>query len=242
MTPGLTAQQLTGRDSSHLTTLAGGHQLQAQAAKAFGALQTEAREAGFELSIASSFRSFERQCLIWNAKATGKRPVHDDTGRAIDIAALSPAARVHAIMRFSALPGTSRHHWGSDLDVFDAAAMPPGYQLALSPAEVATGGLFDPLHCWLDQLMATNQSHGFFRPYGTDRGGVAPERWHLSFAPLARLCESTCDSALFESALEEADFELREAVRQDMHGLLRRYVFVPGDWCPAQYSSWGGGV
>ena len=26
---------------------------------------------------------------------------------------------------------------------------------------------------------------GFFRPYTTDRGGVAPEPWHLSYAPVA---------------------------------------------------------
>lgn len=236
MTSRLTAQQLTGRDTSHLTTLACGNQLHALAANAFRALQAEARESGFDLSIASGFRSFERQCAIWNAKATGQRPVHDDNGHFIDLDALSPSARVHAIMRFSALPGTSRHHWGSDLDVFDAAAMPPGYQLALSPAEVAAGGLFDPLHCWLDTLMAKNQSHGFFRPYAVDRGGVAPERWHLSFAPLSRVCESACDSALFTSALEVADIELREAVAKDMNALLQRYVFVPENWCPAQTS------
>ena len=105
------------------------------------------------------------------------------------MASLSAEQQLHAILRFSAIPGTSRHHWGTDLDVFDAAALPQDYQLQLSPQEVAPGGMFDPLHCWLDQRMAAGEVHGFFRPYGQDRGGVAPERWHLSYAPMAAGCE-----------------------------------------------------
>ncbi|MFN2168980.1 MAG: M15 family metallopeptidase, partial [Anaerolineae bacterium] len=132
--------------------------------------------AGFELAIASSFRSFERQRAIWNAKACGARPVHDDVGCAIDMARLDPAQQLRAILRFSALPGASRHHWGTDLDVYDAAAVAPGYQLRLSPEEVADEGVFGPLHRWLDGRMAAGRSHGFYRPYGVDRGGVAGDR------------------------------------------------------------------
>ena len=119
--------------------------LQAEAAAAFAALQGDALAAGFDLAIASSFRSFERQCAIWNGKASGERPVYGDGGDVVELGELAPSDQVHAIMRFSALPGTSRHHWGSDLDVFDAAAVPKGYQLQLSMAEVAGGGRFDPL-------------------------------------------------------------------------------------------------
>ena len=43
--------------------------------------------------------------------------------------------------------------------------------------EVARGGVFDSLHSWLDARMAAGESHGFYRPYARDRGGVAPERW-----------------------------------------------------------------
>ena len=138
-------------------------------------------------------------------------------------------------MRFSALPGTSRHHWGSDLDVFDAAAVPKGYQLQLSLAEVAGGGMFDPLHCWLDERMACDQSYGFFRPYSSDTGGVAPERWHLSHAPCALRYESACNTEVLQAVLSAEGIALWQPVRDHLDELLRRYVQVANDWCPAAY-------
>ena len=150
----LTVTQLTGRDDTHLVMLPCGHRLLADAAEAFTLLQGDAAEAGFELAIASSFRSFERQLAIWNGKAGGERPVHDDAGRPVPMDTLSPRDQLYAILRYSAIPGTSRHHWGSDLDIFDNAAVPVDYQVQLSPAEVAGGGVFDPLHCLLVERMA----------------------------------------------------------------------------------------
>ncbi|NIM47861.1 MAG: D-alanyl-D-alanine carboxypeptidase family protein, partial [Gemmatimonadales bacterium] len=86
-------------------------------------------------------------------------------------------------LRWSALPGASRHHWGTDLDVYDLAARPEGYEVELIPEEVDAGGMFGPLHEWLDGRIAADAAFGFFRPYERDRQGVAPERWHLSYAP-----------------------------------------------------------
>lgn len=233
----LNARQLTGLDDTHLTTLSDGHRLQREAARAFAALQSDARDAGFDLAIASSFRSFSRQLFIWNAKASGARPVHDDAGRTVDMAQLSPVQRVHAILRYSALPGTSRHHWGTDMDVFDAAAIAPGYQVQLSPEEVAAGGLFDPLHTWLDARMGAGESHGFYRPYQTDRGGVAPERWHLSYAPLAIDCAAQFHGGIVTECWDCAEVTeallLRDAVEAQLPQLLARYVEVSPDWCPA---------
>jgi len=231
----LTEQQLTGQSDSHLLRIPSGHKLQAQAALAFETLREDARRAGFELEIASSFRSFERQRDIWNGKARGERPVHDDDGNAIVMQQLPPRQRVHAIMRFSALPGSSRHHWGTDLDVFDAGAIPKDYRLQLSPVEVAPGGMFDPLHTWLDERIAGDNSQGFFRPYSIDRNGVAPERWHLSYAPLSALSESACDVALLETALSGGDIELWEEVQPLLDELFARYIAPSRDWCPAHY-------
>lgn len=234
----LTLDQLTGRDDSHLLALADGHRLQPAAAVAFARLQREAADAGFQLAIASSYRSYERQRAIWNGKAAGERPVHDDAGNPVVIPALPAAERVRAILRFSALPGTSRHHWGTDLDVYDAAAVPADYAPQLSPQEVAADGPFGPLHCWLDARMAEAGSQGFYRPYDRDRGGVAPERWHLSYAPLAvnyggrltaerlRACWD-CDA---EPLLLRAQLEVM------LPALLAQYVEVPVDWCPARFA------
>ena len=230
---------LTGRDESRLVKLFDGHRLLPQVAAAFADLKTDASAAGFDLAVASSFRSFERQCAIWNSKAQGQRAVHDDSGVILQRNELSQEQWLHAILRFSALPGTSRHHWGSDLDVYDAAAVAGDYQIQLTPQEVAPGGVFDPLHCWLDERMATGQSHGFYRPYAVDRGGVAPERWHLSYAPVARSCESGLSvrtlRAAWDSIAEEPRLVLRELVEVDLEQILARYVAVAPDWCPANY-------
>lgn len=227
---------LTGRDASTLVAVGDGQRMQAEAAAAFEALRCDAAAAGFELAIASSYRSFERQCLIWNGKVRGERTVHDDTGSPIDIAQMTPQQLLHAILRFSALPGTSRHHWGTDIDVYDAAALPQGYALQLNPAEVAPGGMFDALHCWLDQRMAAGESRGFYRPYATDTGGVAPERWHLSYAPLASLCEPGPGKAALRAAWDSGaggePLALRDAVERELEAILDRYVRVAPGWCP----------
>ncbi len=223
MTETLTDAQLTGRDPSHLLELPGGHRLVPEAAAAFARLQADARAAGFELAIASSYRDFDRQLAIFNGKARGERAVHDDAGAPVDLAALPAEQRLFAILRFSALPGTSRHHWGTDLDVFDAAAVPEGYRVQLTPQEVYPPGPFAPLHEWLDARMAAGESHGFFRPYEQDRGGIAPERWHLSYAPLARLCEGRLTPALLCECWGD-ELEWRDLVEASLPDLLDRYV------------------
>jgi LAS superfamily LD-carboxypeptidase LdcB len=142
-------------------------------------------------------------------------------------------------MRYSALPGTSRHHWGTDLDIYDAAALGERQAVQLVPEEVAPGGVFDPLHCWLDERMAAGRSHGFFRPYGVDRGGVAPERWHLSYAPLALECDRQFSAdllrACWDRELSRDGMLLSEEVDSALQEILQRYVAVAEDWCPAQW-------
>lgn len=233
----LEPRQLTGLDESHLVTLADGHRLHPRAAQAFAVLQEEAARAGFQLAIASSFRSCARQLAIFNGKAAGQRPIHDDAGKPVNIDVLSPRELLRAILRFSALPGTSRHHWGTDLDVYDASAAPADYQVQLSPAEVTPGGMFDALHNWLDERMACGDSQGFFRPYSEDRGGVAPERWHLSYAPLARDCAGLVRSEdllqCWQGKLLDEPLLLLDEVTATLPELLERYVAVPQSWCSA---------
>ncbi|MDX1734889.1 MAG: M15 family metallopeptidase, partial [Halioglobus sp.] len=135
----LDERQLTGLADTHLVTMPSGHRLVGEVAEAFAALRRDAASAGFDLAIASSFRSFSRQLAIWNGKAAGRRPVLDDSGDEVQVRALEPGQLLRAILRFSAIPGASRHHWGTDMDVFDGSAMPEDYQLQLSPREVASG-------------------------------------------------------------------------------------------------------
>lgn len=200
------------------------------------ALCADASNAGFDLRLVSGYRSFERQLAIWNAKAQGRRPVLDSAGQVLDIHTLSESELINAIMRWSALPGASRHHWGSDIDVYDAAAVPADYSVQLTPAEVADAGVFGPMHKWLDRQFANGHGHGFFRPYDVDRGGIAPERWHLSYAPLAAKCDELVSAKLLNEVLNSVPtLHLRESVLAELNKLYSRYVVVPKACYPVNY-------
>lgn len=136
----MTQEQLLGLDESHLIVVGRGpHRLTAATAAAFNDLQVAAAHAGFNLQAASSWRSFERQLAIWNGKWRGERPLLDANSQPIDALQLSDEERLHAILRWSALPGTSRHHWGTDLDIYDPDCMPADTKLALEPWEYEQG-------------------------------------------------------------------------------------------------------
>lgn len=187
-------------------------------------LQGAAKEAGFDLQVLSGFRSFDEQLSIWNRKATGKRAVLDSDAVPLDIATLSERELVFAILRWSALPGASRHHWGTDVDVYDAAARPPGYEIELIPEEVNPGGMFGPLHQWLDERITQGTALGFFRPYDRDRGGVAPERWHLSHAPVSDLYLQQLSPEMLRTAVERADMALKHVVLEHLDQIYERFV------------------
>jgi LAS superfamily LD-carboxypeptidase LdcB len=176
---------------------------------------------GIDLVAFSGFRDFDRQLAIWNGKWRGERPLQDRAGRALDVHALSPADRVTAILWWSALPGASRHHWGTDIDVMDAAAMPAGYKLQVVPAEYQPGGPFDRLAAWLDANM---HAFGFFRPYATDRGGVSPEPWHLSHAPIAARAQAALTVDALRTVLARAEIEGKREVLAALERNFASYV------------------
>jgi LAS superfamily LD-carboxypeptidase LdcB len=188
-------------------------------------LQNAAQEAGFELRVCSSFRSFERQLQIWNGKVSGMRPIMDPFGSPIDAKGLSPWRKVQAILRWSALPGASRHHWGTDFDIYDAKAMPEGYQIQLIPEEVQGAGLFAPMHDWLDGYLSSEQPQ-FYRPYKIDTGGIAPERWHISYRPLADQYYSLLDAELITKRLRDSDLLLLDVVLEHLDEIMHRYILV----------------
>lgn len=188
-------------------------------------LQARAASAGFILKVASSYRSFERQLLIWNNKVRGLRPVLNDAGEVIDLSLLSPREKVFAILRWSALPGASRHHWGTDVDVYDGSRISADYQLQLTVAETVGYGPFAEFHQWLsEELMQGNGD--FFRPYAQDRGGIAPEPWHLSYAPLARNFSQQFNQQILRQQLEQTDLELKQTVLDNLDEIYQRFIRV----------------
>jgi LAS superfamily LD-carboxypeptidase LdcB len=131
------------------------------------------------------------------------------------------------MLRWSALPGTSRHHWGTDVDVYDAAAMDSGYQLQLVPGECHGGGRFSALHRWLDEVTRRGDSFGFYRPFDIDRGGVAPEPWHLSYAPEAAMFEAGLECEKCYRWLAQQPIALKQVVLADFEEIYQRFI-APG--------------
>lgn len=222
----MTPLMLTGQTDGHLVTLGhssarGSHRLQPQAADAFSAMQQAARFSGFDLQPASSFRDFDRQLAIWNGKFSGQRPLLDKDSRPLDALALDEGSRIHAILHWSALPGASRHHWGSDLDIYDPGRLPADQALRLEPAEYLPGGYFADLSAWLDQHMAV---YGFYRPYGHYRGGVAIEPWHLSYRPLSQLAERLLTPAMLLASWQQVEVAGAGWVAPRLTQLFQQYI------------------
>ena len=139
---------------------------------AFERMHAAALADGVRLKIVSATRNFARQRQIWEAKWRGERLL--EGSEKADEVYPDPADRARAILRYSSMPGTSRHHWGTDIDL-----------------NALTNGYFDDgegkrIHDW---LTANGADYGFCQPYtpkGDDRPtGYEEERWHWSYLPLA---------------------------------------------------------
>ncbi len=196
-------------------------------------LSNKAADAGFGLAVASGYRSVERQREIWNAKARGARPVLDDTGKPLDVAKMDPTALIFAILRWSALPGASRHHWGTDIDVYDRGALPADQSLQLTMEECQ--GPFARFHQWLDAELAKPDTQ-FFRPYTSPFGGVAPEPWHISFAPRAAECQRALSKDELLGLLLSLDILLKDEVVRHFDEIFERFVWVSPDLYPRNWA------
>jgi zinc D-Ala-D-Ala carboxypeptidase len=134
-------------------------------------MQEAASKAGISLTIVSAFRSFDRQLEIWENKWFGRTLTN---GRNLEQEALLPEQRARLILRYSAMPGTSRHHWGTDLDLNSVEEV--YFQEEKGKEE----------YRWLREHAA---DFGFVQPY-TAKGpsrpdGYEEEKWHWSYFPLA---------------------------------------------------------
>jgi LAS superfamily LD-carboxypeptidase LdcB len=218
----LSAEQLTGRVRSHVLDLPdSGGTLHPDAATAFLGLRAAAMQSDIDLAPVSTFRTFQHQLSIWNDKFHGRRPLLDQRGRTLDPAVMTEEQVVRAILLWSALPGASRHHWGTDIDVIDRAALAQGQCPQLIPIEYAPGGTFARLGTWLPRHC---QDYGFFLPYDQDRGGVRPEPWHLSFAPVSSKALPALTVEVLAAALADVEMAGAAVVRRQLADIHGRYV------------------
>lgn len=184
-----------------------------------------ASEIGANLQIISSFRKFERQELIWNLKATGKKPLLDDQNNLLDFESLTEKELLQAILKWSAIPGASRHHWGTDLDIYDANKLSKE-EVQLTHSECINNGPFAELHTWLDDKILNNDSFNFYRPYETNRGehAVAIEKWHISHASTAKDLLESYSFDLFVRNIEISNIKLKQNILDQAISLYNSYI------------------
>jgi len=216
--------ELTGRAQTHVVTLEKPPcVVHYAAATSIMVMRDAAADAGIKLGIRSAFRDFETQLLIWNRKWRGERVLLARDGAELKHADLGPDELLDAILSWSAVPGGSRHHWGSDIDVIDEAAIPEGYKVQLIPAEYSATGIFAKLNAWLND----NASRfGFFRPYQNDRGSVMPEPWHLSYAPVSLPALESLSLASLRRLIESSPIEGKANVLARLPEIYTRFILA----------------
>ncbi|MFO7997355.1 MAG: M15 family metallopeptidase [Bacteroidales bacterium] len=142
-----------------------------EAYRSFVAMHRAAGDEGVNLVIVSAMRTFDHQKRIWENKWNGRQILHGNIS-ATSIA--DPADRAREILRFSAMPGTSRHHWGTDID------------LNSLQNDYFDSGEGKKVYDW---LLQNASAFGFCQPYtafGSARqGGYEEEKWHWSYKPLS---------------------------------------------------------
>lgn len=129
----------------------------------FHKMSTQAKKEGISLKIISGTRNFVHQKRIWDWKWTDKYKKH------------SPEKRALKILEYSSMPGTSRHHWGTDIDINN-----------LNNSYFSKGkGKKE-----YDWLLKNASKFGFYQVYTSKengRTGYNEEKWHWSFVPLSSI-------------------------------------------------------
>jgi LAS superfamily LD-carboxypeptidase LdcB len=212
---------LTGQTDDHIIWLSKRIGVHQQMLNAWKKLQQDAKESGFDLQIASGFRSFERQLTLWNNKFSGTVIVKNKDNEPIDLTQCNDIERINAILLFSALPGASRHHWGTDIDIYAPNLLKNNQKLQLEPWEYQQDGPFATLSIWLAK---NSQKHGFYFPYNKDRGGVAIEPWHLSYAPLASHYQQKLTVAQLTQAINRSNILAKNCILENIVNIYKKFI------------------
>ncbi|MCK5902805.1 MAG: M15 family metallopeptidase [Cocleimonas sp.] len=133
-----------------------------EAYDAFIKMRESAKKDNIDLNIVSATRNFNGQKRIWERK--WKR---DKLSESVE--------RAKKILRYSSMPSTSRHHWGTDIDINSVAS---AYFLSKKGQKE---------YLWLQN---NAKDFGFCQPY-TAKGeqrktGYNEEKWHWSYINIAK--------------------------------------------------------
>ena len=185
-----------------------GINLRKEAYEAFKEMRDAALKDGIDIKIVSSFRSFERQVSIFESKFIRYT---EDQG-------MEPLEAIDKVIEYSTIPGTSRHHWGTEIDIVDANYEVEGDVLLTQ--NFAKDGPYFILKAWMD---AHSEDYGFYLVYTDDpkRRGFKYEPWHYSYAPLSIPMLTTFRKRNIMHYLEKEHFEGRQHFTT---GFIKTYI------------------
>lgn len=183
-------------------------QLLRKAFEAYTQMQKAALKEGLSIKSVSSYRSFTRQKAIFERKYV--RFTQND--------GLTPQAAFEKIIEYSTIPGTSRHHWGTEIDIIDGSK--PRVGDVLLEEKFHDNGPYVNLKKWMD---VNAKDYGFYLVYTNDinRKGFNYEPWHYSFKELSKPMLDTYLSHDLKSVLRKANFKGASLLSED---LIERYI------------------
>jgi len=148
------------------------YKLRKEVHEAFIKMKTEALKSDIHIQIVSSYRSYNHQNRIWERKYNSNNHI-----------GLTPEENIKKIIEYSTIPGTSRHHWATDIDIIDANTKQP--TSVLQPKHFEGNGCYSRLKKWMDKHA---NAFGFHLVYTNkiDRKGFKFEPWHYSYRPLSK--------------------------------------------------------
>jgi D-alanyl-D-alanine carboxypeptidase len=130
----------------------------------FKQMFTDAEKEGVQLLILSGTRSFKEQKAIWEKKWEHY------------IVKMDTLSCMKKILSYSSMPSTSRHHWGTDLDLNDLTN------------DYFNSGKGLKIYTWLKNNAS---KYGFCQVYDdkskSQRTGYEMEKWHWSYLPLSSI-------------------------------------------------------
>ena len=150
-----------------------GMYMNTDAYSSFKEMHQAAAKDGVNLTILSAARNFLYQKGIWEGKWTGSRKVE---GKNLSKSIPNSIERAYKILENSSMPGSSRHHWGTDIDLnsFDNSYFSRGK------------GKLE-----YEWLTSNAYKYGFCQPYSSksteNRTGYNEEKWHWSYLPLSKI-------------------------------------------------------
>ena len=164
-----THSQFVKLDDAHTSGSARGSYLHKETYEAFIRMSAAANKEGVNLVIISATRNFDSQKRIWENKWEGRTLVEGKNLTTVT----DKKERARLILLYSSMPSTSRHHWGTDMDLN-----------SLENSFFESGeGL--KIYQW---LITHASEFGFCQPYTSKSGGrtgYEEEKWHWSYLPLS---------------------------------------------------------